>query len=813
MKENVKENERQKRILDICDQVLEAPADEQTQLLRKECAGDPALLAEVSAMLQRIDDTEQSATEQTLNRDPLNFLRSSINQLRPGDTIDTFVLLEQIGSGGMGAVYSAARTDSNSAQKVAIKVLNAQIVTPELRMRFDIERDILARLRHPFIAGLIDGGTTRDGTPYLAMELVDGVRIDEFCDQNQLRINERIELIANVAHALQHAHQNLIVHRDIKPSNVLVTPDGIPKLVDFGIAKLVESEPATSVTAGSTTNPGATTYFGRQALTPDFASPEQLLEGTISTASDTYSLGILATLLLTGKRPYELNFSSPKAVVAAFDQTRTWRASSLLSQMGNKEELQAIATARKTTPAKIQKRFQGDLDTVLAKATHTDVERRYATAEAFAQDLQNHSRGRPVNARADSLAYRTWSLIRMNRLAFSVVGTTLAALSIGLSVALWQARIANERFTDLHKFSRVVLGDIYDSVVELPGSTPTRQLIAEEAQHYLDKLASDDIQDEALLADLSLAYRRIADVQGRPSSANLGDSAKALENYNKAQEVAEKITNETPSMTRARAQIYRRKGELLAWQGKVEEAIAVLQDSRIMLEKLYERAPNNKARVDLAYNIINLGDRVGHPYYQSLGNTELATDFYDEAIDLLAPAIATEDRELLRSYSVALERGGTMALETDNLDAAASYFDRSRDIRQQLAKNHPEHMNIQRDAGIAIEQIAKVQLKQNNPTAAIANFEAALEVYLRLSGIDPGDASATRTVAIGRENLGDALLANNNREAALVEYQRAQQLLKELMKSDPTAPRLIDKLESVETKLAEITAPESSVAL
>jgi len=802
----VKDNERQKRILDICDKLLDVRGEEQSRLLDKECAGDTVLLADVKAMLSRIDDAEQHSTDPTIDRDPLDLLRTSARRFQVGDTIDKFQLLEQIGSGGMGAVFRATRADASSEQQVAIKVLHAQILTPELRLRFDIERDILARLRHPFIAGLIEGGTTANGTPYLAMELVDGVSIDGFCDENQLTINERIDLIANVANALQHAHQNLIVHRDIKPSNVLVTPDGIPKLVDFGIAKLVDSE------QGSRPSHGATTYFGRQALTPDFASPEQLLEGKVSTASDTYSLGILATLLLTGRKPYDVDFSSPRAVVAAFDLTKTWRASGLLSQIRNKAELEAIAAARRISPARIKKRFQGDLDTVLAKATHTEVERRYPTAEAFAKDLKNHRRGLPVNARTDSLTYRTWSLIRMNRLAFSVVGATLVALSVGLAAALWQARIANERFSDLHQFARVVLEDIYDSVVELPGSTPTRQLIAKEAQHYLDRLAQDDISDDELLADLSLAYRRIADVQGRPSSANLGETAKSLENYNKAQQIAEQIDNETTSMTRARAQIYRRKGELLAWQGNVEEAIAVLQDSRAMLQELFDLAPTEKARVDLAYNIINLGDRAGHPSYQNIGDTKLATKLYEEAIQLLDPAAAvSKDRELLRSYSVALERGGTMALGSENLASAASYFERSRDIRQQLAKDHPEHMNIQRDAGIAIEQIAKVQLRQNDTAGAIVNFKAALDVYLSLSRIDPGDASAKRTVAIGRENLGDALLAHSDQNAAAEQYRSASGLLKELMANDPTAPRLISKLAAVETKLEKLKKDEQKI--
>ena len=801
----MQDNTRDKRMLEICELVLETPSADRKAVLRANCGDDQEMLADLRAMLRLIDEGGEDALEQSDSRDPLNLLGAAAS-IGVDDRVDGFVLQEQIGSGGMGAVFRAVRANTNSAQQVAIKVLNAQIVTPELRVRFDIERDILSRLRHPYIAGLIDGGTTEAGVPYLAMELIEGCRIDEFCDQNRLRVAQRVALLEKVAHALQHAHQNLIVHRDIKPSNVLVTADGIPKLVDFGIAKLVHGQVA-GVASGpidqSAPPHGATTYFGNRALTPDFASPEQLLEGKVSTASDVYSLGILAALLLTGRRPYDLDFGSPKAVLQAFESTSTWRASGLVSQIEDPKDLAKIAQSRGTTPAKIKKRFRGDLDTVLAKATHIEPERRYPSAAAFAADLANHREGRPVVARADSLGYRTWSLVRTNKLAFSVVSATVVALSVGLSAALWQAEIAKNRFVDLHQFSSVVIGDIYNSVAELPGSTPTKQLIAQEAQHYLDKLASEELSDEALLADLSLAYRRIADVQGRPTSANLGQSKEALKNYEKAQIVAEQIRAETPAMLRERAQIYRRKGELLAWQGNVDAAITELQRSRVMLLSLHNARPENDvARVDYAYNLINLGDRFGHPTYQNIGDPTGARDYYDMAIEVLSGVAKTStDRELLRAYSVALERAGTMSLEANELARAQSLFDDSRTIRVELAARYPEHMNIQRDAGIASEQIAKVRLRQQDTAGAINDFEAALAVYVALYRIDPEDASAKRTVAIGRINLGDALVSHEDHGAAREQFERSQQLFEELLLQDPGAPRLVSKLAEVRTKL------------
>lgn len=803
---------RDKQILEICELALEADRTERAAVLQTHCEGDEDLIQGVEAMLRLIDETDTHSSNQTHSRDPLNLIASGSNSIHVGDEIGDFLLEERIGTGGMGAVFRAVRTNAKSAQQVAIKVLNAQIITAELRLRFDIERDILSRLRHPYIAGLIDGGTTSNGIPYLAMELVEGQPIDEFCDTNRLRVADRIALLEKVAHALQHAHQNLIVHRDIKPSNILVTKDGIPKLVDFGIAKLVASQldSTESDSADQALSPhGATTYFGNQALTPDFASPEQFLEGKVSTASDQYSLGILATVLLTGRRPYEVDFTSPRAVFENFSTTSTWRASGLISQSRSQPDLIAIAQSRRTTPAKIKKRFQGDLDTVLAKATHIEPERRYPSMAALAQDFANHRQRKPVIARGDSIAYRTWSLVRTNKLAFSVVGATLVALAVGLTAALWQAQIARDRFTDLHQFSGVVLGDIYNSVAELPGSTPTRQLIAQEAQHYLDKLAGENLSDEALLADLSLAYRRIADVQGRPNSANLGQSEKALENYVKALQIAEQITNETPSMRRARAQVYRRRGELMAWQGKLEAGIDELRRSRLMLKELHEAEPESDvARVDYAYNLISLGDRFGHPYYQNIGDPVNARNYYSQAIQTLSEAAEkSSDEELRRAYSVSLERAGTMSLQANELSLAQDYFEQSRTIRVQLAKDHPRHMNIQRDAGIAMEQIAKVRMRQNDIKGAINDFEQALAVYVQLSRIDPSDASAARTVAIGRENLGDALTQDNQIAAAQTQFAQAEGLFKALLEQDPNAPRLAERLSGIQAKIRPASDP------
>ena len=774
-------------------------------LLGERCKGDRELRDAVEAMLERIDSDESAAGDAVAS-----LTSSASGAPGSGDSVGGFSLQELLGSGGMGEVYRAVRDDAAFEQTVALKLLRAQILTPDLRLRFNQEREILARLRHPYIAGLIDGGTTESGVPFLVMELVDGLPIDAYCDQNRLSINERLALLEKVALALQHAHQNLIIHRDLKPSNVLVTVDGIPKLVDFGIAKLL-ADPEHS----DEPQHGATTFFGNRAFTPDFASPEQILTGDVSTSSDVYSLGVLALTVLTGQRPYDASRLPARELVALMETTTMPRASTLLTRPAENASIADLAEARRSTPARLRRLITRDLDTVLAMATHREAERRYPSAEAFARDLANVRRGAQVLARGDSMAYRSWSLVRANRLLFSVVGTTVVALSVGLIVALWQARIADQRFTDLHSFARSVLGEIYDSVSDLPGSTPTRRLIAQEAQHYLDRLANSGIDDVQLQQDLALAYKRLADVQGLPTNANLGDSVAALENYRKAQIIAERTRDNSAEATSARAELYRRMGDVLAWQGEVEAARTQLEQSLGMFRALLQQNPNeSQALINVAYNLVKLGDTLGHPSFPNLGDPSGATAAYAEARDLLAPhSDDPGDWELQRSFSVALERAGVMALLREDIEKALEFFTHSREVRMALADARPDHTDIQRDAGVASEKLADVYRARQNTDQALVYYTEALAVYEALAEIDPDNANAMRTLAIGRENLAEALVDDGNVIEARAQYAAAEQIRARLTELDPENARLRAELTSTREQLAQLERSGNSRAV
>jgi eukaryotic-like serine/threonine-protein kinase len=338
-------------------------------------------------------------------------------------------VLRELGRGGMGSVWLAERADGLFARSVALKLVHAHLAGPTLTERFARERAILAGLNHPHIARLLDAGYADDGQPYLAIDYVEGTPLTAYCDAHRLSLADRIRLVVQVLSAIQHAHRNLVIHRDLKPSNILVTLDGDVRLLDFGIAKLMQD---------GQTRETELTELGGRALTPDYASPEQIAGQPLTTASDVYALGVILYELLCGNRPYRLKRDSRGALEEAILTVEATRP----SQSAITDD---IARARATTVGKLRQALAGDLDTITAKALKKDPAERYGSAEAFMQDLQRFVAGEPVQARPDSAWYRLRKFVGRNRIGVGVATVTGVALVAATGVSLWQAQVAREQ--------------------------------------------------------------------------------------------------------------------------------------------------------------------------------------------------------------------------------------------------------------------------------------------------------------------------------------------------------------------------------
>lgn len=438
--------DRWERVSEVLDHVYEHPPGEWETVLDEICEDD-AVRAEVEAFLEAEDEAgaflEAGAGPHlsALLPDEASTGKAdaTIDPLDPGQRLGSYCITDTLGHGGMSVVYQAERADDQFEQTVAIKLLRGALDT-EILQRFRAERHILAALDHPNIAQILDGGTTPDGRPYFVMEYVEGRPITEYCDEAQCSIEERLDLFRTVAETVQHAHQSLIIHRDLKPSNVLVRDDGTVKLLDFGIAKVLDAGPDKSFTAPST-------QTGRHLMTPEYAAPEQVKGEAITTATDVYALGILLYKLLAGRRPYVLDEQSPYEVVHKVCETDPDRPSTaLLETRDDVPPPETVADARNTNTPQLQRRLRGDLDAIVLKALRKDPEARYDTAAALADDLRKYRAGRPVQAHTGSWTYRLRKFVQRRRTALAS-GALILVLLLGyaVTVTIQANRIRAER--------------------------------------------------------------------------------------------------------------------------------------------------------------------------------------------------------------------------------------------------------------------------------------------------------------------------------------------------------------------------------
>lgn len=417
----------------LFEKASQLEGDEQASFLDDACAGDADLRKELEDLL-----TADAAPTISLGDIPP---APEFDSQLEGERLGAYRLTRRIGVGGMGTVFLAHRDDGVFDRDVAIKVLRKGMDSNRVVRRFEAERQILSRLQHPNIAGLLDGGVTPDGRPYFVMEYVDGVPLTDYCDSHRLPIDRRLELFKVVCRAIQYAHRNLVVHRDLKPSNILVTAEGQVKLLDFGIAKLLDDH-----------QDHERTRTGLQMLTPAYAAPEQLMNLPVTTATDVYGLGVVLYELLTGRRPYE-PVKTPAELRDQVLSGNAQRPSTLITETDPETRTKWVNATRSTSAQRLRQRLAGDLDSICMVAIRPEPEARYATANQFADDLDRHLAGEPVTARKSSVGYRTRKFLRRHR---GAVAAATLAFSVFL-VAVWYhtQRLAEERDTALREQRKV----------------------------------------------------------------------------------------------------------------------------------------------------------------------------------------------------------------------------------------------------------------------------------------------------------------------------------------------------------------------
>jgi len=768
----------------IFSEALDLPLEQRDAFLASACGEEEALLSEVRSLLswhvQSTGFLEQPAAR-------LGGLSPTTTRYLDlvGTTIGAWRVESLVGSGGMGIVYRAERADAAFRRQVALKVIRPGSDADGIVRRFQSERETLAALDHPNIARLLDGGTTPDGQPYLVMEFIEGVPIDHYCDEQRLPVAKRLQLFRAVCAGVQYAHENLVVHRDIKPDNILVTRDGTPKLLDFGVAKLVARGSAPIDEAA-----GAATWL----MTPDYASPEQLGGRASTVATDIYSLGVLLYVLMAGDRPYRLQSSTPVEIEREL-LDKTLVAPSRMALAGPRA--QEAAVARITTPAQLARRLAGDLDAIVLRAMGREPTARYSSVDQITQDLEHHRRRYPIAARERRPGYVAGRFVQRHLTALGVAAMLVAGTVGGVAAVLWQAAQATEararaerRFSDVRALAGSFMFEIYDALDSVPGTTPARTLIVQKAVAYLESLARESAGDAGLQQELARAFVRVGDVQGNPTAANVGDASGSLHSYGRAMVIAESLRGAAPDdldAVRTLALARRRRADVLALTGAKAEALVDLEKS----SQLYlgaaagpQASLDDKLEAGIAH--VKLGDLLGNPNFENLGRADDARGEYAQALAVFQRLRqeAPTDWRVRRFLGLTLERMGTLHEDAGEWLAAQESYEASYEVRRALAAEQGSHRDIVRDLGIALEKLGNVRRAQAGAAAAVPSYREALAVFERLARIDPSDANAARTVAIGREKLGHAVREGGNRAEAMAMLEAALATHRDLVAMD-----------------------------
>lgn len=739
------EDARWSRLRDLFSRAMDLPADQRDAFVAKECRDDRELGTELRDLLAA--DMEQLGGPLTSAVD--GAIRATSQDRRHkllGNVVGSYRLVSVLGHGGAGTVYLAERADRQYSAQVAVKIVESALLHADIGHRFRAERQILASLNHPNIARLIDAGETPGGQPYLVMEYVHGVPIDRYCDSKQLSIEKRLELFLKVCAAVQYAHQNLIVHRDLKPANILVTPDGTPKLLDFGIAKLLDTNAAAAALA--------LTRVNDRILTPEYASPEQILGQAVTTTSDVYALGIVLFELLTGARPYEVSAVSQLELERSICVTDPHRPSTMIARLehghGNREAaLEALAKDRSTAPKRLVKQLSGDLDAIVMRALRKEPGKRYGSIEQLADDVRRHLDKQPVQARQGNWLYYSQRFVGRHVFGVSVtIATALLLIAFSVMTSIQSKRIAAERDRATQERQRAetvsnFMLDVFaasDPFVSQGKETTARELLDQAGQRIANDLTQQPQVRARLLEAIGRAYQR----QGLPDLA-VPFLKDALQIERKFGPVDSIELADTLSFL----------GIALRDKGNFGESAVSFSESKQILGQLHQQKTERYAQL--------LADVGRLEHLQS--NLDSAQKYYDDALALTKEIHGSNHREvaviLMELVTVFQWKGDWASAERAAREMTAIY-------RATTPELHPDRVKGDYVLG-------GVLLKSGKLTEAGNLVERVLEFQKKIYGAETHSVAATLdTLSSIRIAEGKLAEAERLERDALVAIEKSQ---------------------------------------
>ena len=801
------------RIQDLFLEAADLPPDEQRRFLDSACLGDADLRQEVGSLL---------ASDRTASEGIATILEEAAQSLLGADPVlgvrlGPWRVVREIGRGGMGAVYLAVRDDEQFQQQAAIKVMKYGLDTDELLGRFRRERQILASLDHPYIARLIDGGSTPEGRPYFVMEYIEGQTIDAWRRAHNPSVEECCRLFLKVCEAVACAHRSLIVHRDLKPGNILIAADGSPKLLDFGVAKLLspDEEPDRTVTG-----------IALRPLTPEYASPEQVLGRPVTTATDVYSLGAILYELLTGSKAHRLPSRSPSEIEYAVCVEPVSRPSDAVP-------------ATQPGAARLRRRLSGDLDNIVQMAMRKEPGRRYPSVDRFAADIGSFLDGWPVSARRDSWRYRGSKFIRRHRLALSAAALCVLSLLLGTVLALSQARRAEvarqvaetqrqlaesqrhaaerehsladqeraraeseaqlargeqrraqQRLTEMVDLANHSLFDIHSQIERLPGATEARKQIVNTTLQYLEELSKDAANDERLRMAAGAGYLKLAQVQGEPYGPSLRDYPGALQSYRRAADLIGPLRQAHPGdpqalMTSVDIQIG--TANVLTVTAGGVQAEALLKRALVDVRSLARLRPNDLEALRRE-GLLDGSMAWALKDHDLPGALAWSRKFVAAATELAA---RFPDREIVtEALSDAHTDVASFLSTLGHLDTALADYKEAAAARERLSAARPHDVVRLRNLMLAYGHIGSVLGDPFRPN--LGDFSGARTYYAKAVAIaeqaaaaDPRNGTARYDVAAALVRLGAVDVPASGLAQSLDELNRAAAIQQAVMLASP----------------------------